>query len=71
MCLPPSKNLLAIKRNFYKTCPGGEACEGDSLLVTIRKTTEIQVSALQGDLEHKISFNSSVQEALNFVDLMR
>ncbi|KAF4967182.1 hypothetical protein FZEAL_10568 [Fusarium zealandicum] len=36
--------------------------------VTIRNTTEIQVGALQGYLEHKTSFNNSVQEALNFLD---
>ncbi|KAF5000779.1 hypothetical protein FDECE_11134 [Fusarium decemcellulare] len=41
---------------------------GNKFLITIRKTTEIQVSALQGYLEHKVSFNTSVQEALNFLD---
>ncbi|KAF4453519.1 hypothetical protein F53441_3832 [Fusarium austroafricanum] len=36
--------------------------------VRIRRTTDIHVSALQGYLEHKMSFNNSVQEALNFLD---
>lgn len=36
--------------------------------ITIRNTTEIKVDSLQGYLEHKTSFNTSVQEALNFLD---
>ncbi|KAF5020355.1 hypothetical protein F66182_7627 [Fusarium sp. NRRL 66182] len=47
---------------------GGKVREGGKFLVTIRKTTEIHVSVLQGYLEHKVSFNNSVQEALNFLD---
>ncbi|KAM5355683.1 hypothetical protein ACJ41O_002329 [Fusarium nematophilum] len=47
---------------------GAKPREGGKFHVTIRKTTEIQVAALQGYLEHKISFNNSVQEALNFLD---
>ncbi|KAH7273919.1 hypothetical protein MRS44_000638 [Fusarium solani] len=45
-----------------------KARDGGKFHVTIRKTTEIQVTALQGYLEHKMSFNNSVQEALNFLD---
>ncbi|KAM0503725.1 hypothetical protein ACHAP8_002966 [Fusarium lateritium] len=48
--------------------PGAKPREGGKFLVTIRKTTEIQVAALQGYLSHKMSFNNSVQEALNFID---
>ncbi|KAJ4271702.1 Protein argonaute [Fusarium torreyae] len=47
---------------------GAKPRDGGKFYVTIRKTTEIQVAALQGYLEHKISFNNSVQEALNFLD---
>jgi eukaryotic translation initiation factor 2C len=47
---------------------GAKPREGGKFLVTIRKTTEIQVAALQGYLGHKVSFNNSVQEALNFID---
>ncbi|KAI1065426.1 hypothetical protein LB507_000045 [Fusarium sp. FIESC RH6] len=47
---------------------GAKPRDGGKFLVTIRKTTEIQVGALQGYLSHKISFNNSVQEALNFID---
>lgn len=36
--------------------------------VTLRKTTEVQMSALKGYLEQKVQFNNSVTEALNFVD---
>lgn len=49
--------------------PKGQAPrEGSIFHVTIRKTTEIHVSALQGYLEHKTAFNISVQEAMNFID---
>ncbi|KAL4730323.1 Protein argonaute [Fusarium chlamydosporum] len=47
---------------------GAKPRDGGKFLVTIRKTTEIQVAALQGYLTHKMSFNNSVQEALNFID---
>ncbi|OAQ99960.1 hypothetical protein LLEC1_05719 [Akanthomyces lecanii] len=36
--------------------------------VTLRKTTEVQMSALKGYLEQRIQFNNAVNEALNFVD---
>ena len=36
--------------------------------IKIRKTTEVQVSALQGYLDRRTSFNTGVQEALNFID---
>ncbi|KAM0239003.1 hypothetical protein ACHAP5_008441 [Fusarium lateritium] len=51
-----------------KRAAGAKPREGGSFYVTVRKTTEVQVSALQGYLMHKISFNNSVQEALNFID---
>lgn len=36
--------------------------------VTIRQTTEITMSILQGYLEHKVEFSTKVMEALNFMD---
>ncbi|KAF7547263.1 hypothetical protein G7046_g9055 [Stylonectria norvegica] len=48
--------------------PGAKAREGGNFHVTIRKVTEIKVSALQGYLEHKMSFDNTVQESLNFLD---
>ena len=49
--------------------PGNaEARKGAIFDVTIRNTTEINVGALRGYLEHKTSFNTAVQEALNFLD---
>lgn len=47
---------------------GEKARESSIFHVTIRKTTEIHVSALQGYLEQKTSFNTTVQEAMNFID---
>ncbi|KAI5462319.1 Piwi domain-containing protein [Mariannaea sp. PMI_226] len=51
-----------------KRPPDAKPRPGADFLVTIRKTTEVKVAALQGYLEHKISFNNTVQEALNFLD---
>lgn len=51
-----------------KRPPGAPVRPGADFLVTIRKTTEIKVAALQGYLEHRIAFNNTVQEALNFLD---
>lgn len=42
--------------------------QGNTFHVTLRKTTEVQMGALQGYLEQKIQFNNAVNEALNFVD---
>lgn len=47
---------------------GGKRNKGGEFLVTIRHTTEVKVSALRGYLDHKMSFNNTVQEALNFLD---
>ncbi|KAK7415854.1 Protein argonaute [Neonectria magnoliae] len=47
---------------------GAPVRAGADFFVCIRKTTEIKVSALQGYLEHKMSFNNTVTEALNFLD---
>ncbi|KAH7156838.1 eukaryotic translation initiation factor 2c [Dactylonectria macrodidyma] len=51
-----------------KRPPGAKARPGADFHLTLRNTTEIKVSALQGYLDHKVSFSSSVQEALNFLD---
>ncbi|KPM33983.1 Protein argonaute [Neonectria ditissima] len=51
-----------------KRPPGAPIRPGADFFVCIKKTTEIKVAALQGYLEHKISFNNTVQEALNFLD---
>ncbi|CAM1504240.1 Fc.00g018310.m01.CDS01 [Cosmosporella sp. VM-42] len=45
-----------------------DARAGNTFEVTLRNTNEIKVSALQGYLDHKTSFNTAVQEALNFLD---
>ncbi|TQW08035.1 CFIA complex component Rna14 [Cordyceps javanica] len=44
------------------------ARQNNTFLVTLRKTTEVQMSALKGYLEQRIQFNNAVNEALNFVD---
>ncbi|KAK5995627.1 Protein argonaute 1-like protein [Cladobotryum mycophilum] len=49
----------------------GRPSRGDrsnKFYVTIRHTTQIQMSVLSGYLDRKIQFSSSVQEALNFMD---
>ncbi|KJZ77147.1 hypothetical protein HIM_03468 [Hirsutella minnesotensis 3608] len=51
-----------------KRPPGAPARDGAKFLVSIRKTTEINMSSLRGYLDQKISFDTSVQEALNFID---
>ncbi|KAH7155211.1 Piwi domain-containing protein [Dactylonectria estremocensis] len=48
--------------------PGAKPRSGSDFHLTLRNTTEIKVSALQGYLDHKVSFSNSVQEALNFLD---
>ncbi|KAJ6782051.1 hypothetical protein PWT90_03869 [Aphanocladium album] len=42
--------------------------QGNTFHVTLRKTTEVQMSALKGYLEQRVQFNNAVNEALNFVD---
>ncbi|OAA73597.1 eukaryotic translation initiation factor 2C 2 [Cordyceps fumosorosea ARSEF 2679] len=36
--------------------------------VTLRKTTEVQMSSLKGYLEQRVQYNNGVNEALNFID---
>ncbi|KAL6893135.1 Piwi domain-containing protein [Trichoderma longibrachiatum] len=48
--------------------PPGRSGRSNKFYVMLRKTTEIQMSALRGYLERKMQFNNSVQEALNFMD---
>ncbi|RDA87368.1 hypothetical protein CP532_6980 [Ophiocordyceps camponoti-leonardi (nom. inval.)] len=47
----------------------GEGNKRDNkFYVNIRQTTVVNMSALQGYLEQKMSFNTNVQTALNFID---
>lgn len=47
---------------------GAPVRDGARFHVTLRATTEVQVSAIRGYLDHKVQFNSGVQVALNFLD---
>lgn len=48
--------------------PGAPIKPGSVFQVTLRQTTEINMSVLQGYIEQKIGFSNKVIEALNFVD---
>lgn len=48
--------------------PDEQARPGAQFHVTIRPTTQINMSALRGYLEQKIEFSTPVQEAMNFMD---
>ena len=42
--------------------------QDSNFYVTLRKTTQIQVSILQGYLDRRVQFTSQVQETMNFLD---
>ncbi|PFH62907.1 hypothetical protein XA68_11226 [Ophiocordyceps unilateralis] len=46
----------------------GTRKDNNRFYVCIRQTTVVNMSALQGYLQQKMSFNTSVQTALNFID---
>ncbi|PHH72721.1 hypothetical protein CDD80_4302 [Ophiocordyceps camponoti-rufipedis] len=46
----------------------GTRRDNNKFFVSIRQTTVVNMSALQGYLQQKISFNTSVQTAMNFID---
>lgn len=48
--------------------PNLKARRSNKFHITLRKTTEVQVSVLRGYLEQKVQFNDAVQQALNFMD---
>ncbi|KAF4126056.1 eukaryotic translation initiation factor 2C [Geosmithia morbida] len=48
--------------------PGGSIKPGSVFHVTLRRTTEIDLSVLQGYLESKVEFTNKVVESLNFMD---
>lgn len=48
--------------------PTSKKRRDNKIHLILRQTTVVQVSTLRGYLERKISFNDSVQEALNFMD---
>ncbi|KAF4508562.1 hypothetical protein G6O67_004923 [Ophiocordyceps sinensis] len=50
------------------TRPPGATTRDNKFLICIRQTTTVNMSALQGYLDQKMSFNTSVQVALNFID---
>ncbi|QPH10460.1 hypothetical protein C2857_001778 [Epichloe festucae Fl1] len=48
--------------------PGTPVRDSNRFYVTLRATTEVQVSALKGYLDKKVQLNTSVLVALNFMD---
>lgn len=58
---------IRVKVDLDEGRPEGKR-EGSQFYVTLRQTTEIEISALQSYLEQKSQFNTPVQEALNFLD---
>ncbi|PHH85709.1 hypothetical protein CDD83_48 [Cordyceps sp. RAO-2017] len=52
-----------------KKPPSGQARErSNKFLIAIRQTTAVHMSALQGYLDQKMSYNTEVQVAMNFID---
>lgn len=66
--LPGGSLLFQVDLDADRPSGRAEGRSGAIFDVSIRKTTEIRVDALRGYLEHKTSFNTQVQEALNFCD---
>lgn len=59
---------FAVDLDDGKRPPGAPAREGSKFLISIRATATVNMSALQGYLDQRMAFNTSVQVTLNFID---